>query len=73
MARLCHTGAAHRCFGPWWMCAMFGCAVNNPRPHQNSTPRKAAEQAALDDIVEARRQANISSLSAKKYWPVRDR
>ena len=32
MPRLCEDGAKGTCFGPWWACAMFGCAVNSPRP-----------------------------------------
>jgi hypothetical protein len=24
---MCDTGKSGRCFGPWYVCAIFGCAV----------------------------------------------
>lgn len=26
-SRLCETGRRGECFGPWYMCAIFGCVV----------------------------------------------
>lgn len=58
MPRLCHDGAAHRCFGPWYVCAVFGCAMRNPRPRPDGRWTKRE----LEWQAEAKREREANSI-----------